>query len=153
MGEYSKRLRSRIRKRVSVDEIDINDAYKKLNADGTMLHIIGAGRVGPAMMKPDALTSQTREAFLFRRVFMVWDRIRTGEYGPWECGLCAKKYTGLSELSVFAVIESIRGEISRTKPLIASPICGACDRVSTEETKRQIAKRFGFPETQQSGHA
>jgi hypothetical protein len=75
--------------------------------------------------------------------------LRTKEIDPWECTLCAGRRSGLAKLSCFAVIEHARG-IGKDKPAIIAPVCGDCDRVSQEETKRQVAKRFGFPETQQT---
>jgi hypothetical protein len=62
------------------------------------------------------------ERHLYRLAFSMWDRIRTGEHDPWECALCAKNYTGLPMLSVFAMIDHPRSAPVPTKPaLMALP--------------------------------
>jgi hypothetical protein len=61
--------------------------------------LLGAGLI------PQALASGTLEAkllakevtaerHLYRYAFGIWDRIRTGEYCPWQCSLCAKIMPG-----------------------------------------------------------
>jgi hypothetical protein len=91
----------------------------------------------------------TIERHLYRLAFSMWDRIRTGEHDPWECALCAKNYTGLPMLSVFAMIDHPRSAPVPTKPALMALVCQTCDSVSTEETERRINEMLGVHPTQQ----
>ena len=68
--------------------------------------LIGAGLIPRAILSGAILEKEaTIQRHLFRYAFMPWDRIRTGEYEPWECGLCGKAYSGLTALSVFGIVD------------------------------------------------
>jgi hypothetical protein len=111
--------------------------------------LVGAGLITQAAqsgaLEAKLLAKEaTTERHLYRLAFSMWDRIRTGEHNPWECTLCAKHYTGLAMLSVFALIDHPRSAPVETKPALMALVCQACDSVSMEETTRRINEMFGF---------
>jgi hypothetical protein len=58
--------------------------------------------------------------------------------------LCATNYNGLSNLSVFALIDHPHDAPVASKPGVMALVCMKCDSVSTEETRRRIEEMFGL---------
>jgi hypothetical protein len=116
------------------------------------VHLIGAAVIAPPLLPlPDAELMQPQYRPV-RMAFSMYDRICTGEIDPWQCFLCARPFSGLERLSVLAFIEGTLGEPARSKPAIVSPICQACDSVSTEHTLQRVRRAFGLMPLQ-GGHA
>ena len=89
-------------------------ALERLNLDtaGKPAHLslIGAGLMLPAILLGAIMAEEaTAERHRLRYAFMIWDRIRTGEYDPWACALCAREHSGLSKMSVLGLVEHAVG--------------------------------------------
>lgn len=123
-----------------------------------MVTLLGSGLIASALndgsLRKKLMTKKvTHERHLFRYAFPIWDRIRTGEMNPWQCTLCAKRFSGLAALSAFALLDHVRDAPLPNKPGIMALICGACDSESTEQTKRQVFEAFGLMPPVAEGHA
>jgi hypothetical protein len=137
---------------------DATDALKRLGGveAGAPMNIalLGAGLI-PLALASGTLEAKlmakeaTTERHLYRFAFGVWDRIRTGEYCPWQCSLCAKDYAGLPMLSVFALIDHPRDPPLPNKPGIMALVCQTYDSISTQETRRRIDEMFGLSPIQE----
>jgi hypothetical protein len=168
MGEAKQRQRGGRRRRAelgaNVSLVDPRKAMEQLNTTATVgkpmsLTLLGAGLI-PQSIRDGTLQAKimarkvSTERHLWRYAFMVWDRVRTGEYDPWMCTLCGRNYSGLRALSVLGVIDDPREAPTPNKPAAMALVCTSCDSVSTEETQRQIEQTFGLvgmntPDTRQ----
>jgi hypothetical protein len=144
MGETKHRRRVELGKNMNI--VRPTEAIERLDAAGEPMQVtlIGAGLV-PAAITSGAIMAKeiTAERHLLRFAFMVWDRIRTGEYDPWTCSLCGRDYSGLTKLSVFGIVEHALGNPTPSKPAAMALVCEVCDCISTEETKRRLERLFG----------
>ena len=153
MGE-AKQRRRRAELGANVSLIDPRKAMEQLNTIATAgkpmsLTLLGAGLIPQAIrdgtLHPKILAKETTtENHLWRYAFMVWDRVRTGEYDPWMCTLCGRNYSGLRALSVLGVIDDPREAPTPNKPAAMALVCTSCDSVSSEETQRRIEQTFGL---------
>jgi hypothetical protein len=161
MGEAKQRRRRRAELGTNVSLVDPRKAMEQLNTTATAgkpmsLTLLGAGLIPQAIrdgtLHPKILAKQTTtENHLWRYAFMVWDRVRTGEYDPWMCTLCGHDYSGLRALSVLGVIDDPREAPLPNKPAAMALVCGTCDGVSAEETRRRIEQTFGLAGTNTPG--
>jgi hypothetical protein len=152
MGE-AKQRRRRAELGENINLVETQQAMERLDATTVgkpvCLTMMGAGVIAGALLdgtlRAKIMARQaTGERHLWRYCFMVWDRVRTGEYSPWACTLCGGDYFGLQRLSVLGVIDDPRRGSTPDKPAAMALVCTACDSVSQEETQRRIRQKFGL---------
>lgn len=115
--------------------------------------VVGAALVVPLMMRAGSTdAAKTPEMRHVRLAFMAWDRIRTGELRRWPCLLCAAERSELQGLSCLAVIDRVADKLQPSKPALVAMVCGACDSVSSDDTRRRIEASLGL-RILQEGHA
>lgn len=145
MGEAKRR------KKIS-EHITIIDGYGLEELGLSRGALVSIMLIGAGLIAQEVFTGGRRllakenstEIHAYRLAFGIWDRIRTGEYNPWQCSLCAKSYRGLALLSVFALIDDPRKPPAKDKPGVMALVCHDCDCISTAETKLKVEKRFGL---------
>lgn len=91
----------------------------------------------------------TSERHLLRNAFSTWDRVRTCEYSPWECVVCARTFSGLTSLSCLAIIDHPADPPTPDKPALVCLVCAACDGVSTAATYDKLGQALGLMSVQQ----
>jgi hypothetical protein len=96
---------------------------------------------------------QSTDRHMWRLMFGVWDRVRTGEIDPWQCNTCRKSYSGLAHLSVMALVDCARDKPAKDKPGAIALICNTCDSISSEHTFDLVRRSFGLEPPIQQGHA
>jgi hypothetical protein len=156
MGEAKQRRHRRAELGANVHLTSPHTAMEQLNPAATAgkpmsLILLGAGLILQAIqdgtLRAKIMVKQTTtESHLWHYAFMAWDRVRTGELNPWTCALCEHDYSGLQALSVFGVIDDPREAPLPNKPALVALVCGPCDGVSSEETRRRIGQTFGLIE-------
>jgi hypothetical protein len=135
---------------------DTHKAMERLDATTAgkpmCLTLLGSGLIAQAirdgtLAKRIMAGQATTERHLWRYAFMVWDRVRTGEYDPWSCTLCGHSYSGLAMLSVLGIVDDPREAPCKDKPAAVAVVCTSCDSASTEETQKGIEQTFGLIRT------